>query len=371
MDDALVRDPRGPVLLVGGYGTVGTELAQLAAPDWPLLLTGRSEQRGAALAARLGAGVRRWDLGDPAPFTAAVRAVVGVVNDPDDRVLRAAARAGVPFVDVTRWTARLQRAATVAALVRPTAPVLLSSAWMGGVTSLVTAALAERLGGADTVEIAIRWDLADRAGADSVEFMDRLGLDYEVVRDGRRHTVAPLSGPRTVVIGDTPTRVAGIDTPEQFTLPLTLGTSTARTRIGFDSRLSTTALLAAKHAGFFRWGRGDRWEPARRALLYSPGEGGTARVRIDVTRAGRSLSAQVEDRAGQAHLTAVGALLGLRRVLGTDGAAPPAGVAFPEQTPRPEHVATDLAALGVTVRVGGSDRAAGDTPPAGHRQAAA
>lgn len=365
VDDRLTHDPDGPVLLVGGYGTVGAELARAASVDWPLLLTGRSEQRGDALARELrrpdGAHqvtVRRWDLADPATFGAAVRAVVGVVNDPDDRVLRAAARAGVPFVDVTRWTARLQRAATVAALLRPAAPVLLSSAWMGGVTSLVAAALAERLGGAEHVETAIRWDLGDRAGADSVEFMDRLGLDYEVVHDGRRRSVSPLSGARTVLIGEHATRVAGIDTPEQFTLPLTLGTTTATTRIGFSSRLGTAALLAAKRTGFFRWGRGESWEPARRALLYSPGEGGVARLRIDVAHDGHGLSAVVEDRAGQAHLTAVGALLGLRRVLGTDGAAPPVGVAFPEQTPRPGLVLADLAALGVTVDVR-SERPAG------------
>ncbi|MER5353496.1 saccharopine dehydrogenase [Kitasatospora sp. NPDC002551] len=354
--DPLTHDPQGPVLLVGGYGTVGAELARLVAAEHPVLLTGRAPERAAALVRELGgaphAEVRRWDLADPAPFPAAVRAVVGVVNDPDDRVLRAAAAAGVPYADVTRWTARLQRAATVAALLRPTAPVLLSSAWMGGVVSLVAAALAERLGGADRVETAVRWDLADRAGADSVEFMDRLGLDYEVVREGHRRTVTPLSGTGTVRIGDHPTRVARIDTPEQFTLPLTLGTRTATTRIGFSSALSTRALLAAKHTGFFRWGRGERWQSARRALLYSPGEGGTALLRVDVTHGGQGLAALVEDRAGQAHLTAVGALLALRRALGTDGSAPaPAGLCFPEQAPDPTEVLPALAALGVTVDI--------------------
>ncbi|MFF2660585.1 saccharopine dehydrogenase [Kitasatospora sp. NPDC058032] len=354
--DSLTHDPQGPVLLVGGYGTVGSELARLVAADHPVLLTGRSEERGAALAHDLGgaphATVRRWDLADPAPFEAAVRAVVGVVNDPDDRVLRAAVAGGVPYADITRWTVRLQRAATVAALLRPTAPVLLSSAWMGGVVSLVTAALADRLGGADRVETAIRWDLADRAGADSVEFMDRLGLDYEVIRGGRRSTITPLSDAATVRIGDHPTRVARIDTPEQFTLPLTLGTATATTRIGFSSGLSTRALLAAKHAGFFRWGRGERWQSARRAMLYSPGDGGTALLRIDVTHGGRTLTAVVEDRAGQAHLTAVGGLLALHRALGTDGAAPaPAGVSFPEQAPRPAQLLPALAALGVSVDI--------------------
>lgn len=361
MNDELGLDADGPVLLVGGYGTVGTELARLAAPSWPLTLTGRTVERGEALAAETGARLRTWDLADPTPFRARVRAVVGVVNDPDDRVLRAAMAGGVPFADVTRWTARMQRAATLGAMRAPHSPVLLSSAWMGGVSSLVAAHLAAGVGGADVVEVAIRWDVGARAGVDSVEFMDRLGLDYEIVRDGRRHTVAPLSEVRRVRIGDDVTRVARIDTPEQFTLPLTLGTTTATTRIGFSSAASTAALLAVKRLGFFRWGRGDRFTPARRALLYAPGRGGTARFRVDVTHDGRTSSATVTDPAGQAHLTAVGALLALRRVLGTDGAPAPRGVAFPEQTPHPDRLPGDLDALGVTLRVStGPARASGD-----------
>ncbi|MEU4846261.1 saccharopine dehydrogenase [Streptomyces gilvosporeus] len=352
--DDLIHDPSGPVLLVGGYGTVGTELARIAAPFWPLLLTGRTVARGRALAEELGARVERWDLAGSEPFRARVRAVASVVNDPDDRVLRAAMRGGVPYVDITRWTARLQRAATVAALHGPAAPVLLSSSWMGGVTGLVAASLANGLGGADTVDVAVRWDLKDRAGADSVEFMDRLGLDYEVTEGGRRRTVMPLGDVRRVRIGDRPTKVARIDTPEQFTLPLGLGVATAVTRIGFSSGASTASLLAVKRLGFFRWGRGERFAAARRALLYSPGEGGVARLRIDVTHRGRTRTATVTDDAGQAHLTAVGAALGLHRILGTDGADAPHGVLFPELTPIPSRVPELLAAYGVTLDVTGA-----------------
>ncbi|MEV7521364.1 saccharopine dehydrogenase [Streptomyces sp. NPDC091371] len=351
MTDSLRHDPAGPVLITGGYGTVGAEIARMAAVDAPVLLTGRSPERGRALAAELGGEVRAWNLGDPAPFSAGVRAVINSVNDPDDRVLRAAVTAGVPYVDITRWTARLQRAVTVAALLRPTAPVLLSSAWMGGVVSLVAASLAAELGGAERVETAVRWDMADRAGADSVEFMDRLGVGFEVVDGGRRRLAAPLTDSRSVLIGGTPVRVARIDTPEQFTLPLTLGTTTAATRIGFSSPAATRALLALRGTGFFRWAGGERWAPARRALLHSPGEGGTALLRVDVSHQGRELGATVTDPRGQSHLTAVGALLGLRRVLGTDGYPAPAGVVFPEQHPAPAHATDLLAAQGVALAV--------------------
>ncbi|MFD0365997.1 saccharopine dehydrogenase [Nocardia sp. GCM10030253] len=348
MDDDLQLRDTAPVLIVGGYGTVGAELARLAAPHWPLLLAGRNPTRGAALADELGATTSHWDLDNPTAFRAEARAVVSTVNDPGDRVLRAAVRAGIPYVDITRWTARLTRAAVVAATLRPTAPVLLSSSWMGGVTGLVAAALAEKVGGATTVDIAIRYALADRAGADSVEFMDRLGQEFEVVDRGVRRMTMPLRDSRHVRIGETMTRVGRIDTPEQFTLPLTLGAETAVTRIGFDSNAASTALLTAARLGFFRRARGDRWQSLRRSMLYSPGDGAAAALRIEVSGPDGTLSATLRDPAGQAHLTAVGALLGLRRVLAGDA---PVGVSFPESTSRPQNSLDLLRQYGVDIEI--------------------
>ena len=51
MTDALRHDPSAPVLITGGYGTVGAEIARMVALDAPTLLTGRSPERGRALAA--------------------------------------------------------------------------------------------------------------------------------------------------------------------------------------------------------------------------------------------------------------------------------------------------------------------------------
>ncbi|WP_433611158.1 saccharopine dehydrogenase [Prescottella agglutinans] len=347
MNDELEYDPAGPVLIVGGYGTVGAALTELAGPEWPLLLTGRHPERGAALAQRHGATVRRWDVADPEPFTAKIRGVVSAVNDPADRVLGAAVRGGVPYVDISRWTTRLARAVTAATLAEPTAPVLFSSSWMGGVTSLVTAALvAERGGDATSVDVAIRYDMQDSAGVDSVDFIDRLGYDYEVRRSGVPVTVTPLSDTRWVDIAGSRTKVARLDTPEQFTLPMTLGVDSVTTRIGFSSSAATTALLAAKKIGLFRWGRGDRWTSVRRSLLYSPGDGGSAQIRIDIGGEAGATSATIVDPRGQAHLTALGGFLGLRRVLAADAVA---GVTFPELHPRPESVLRELADHGVEV----------------------
>ncbi len=345
MNDLLELDPSGPVLIAGGYGTVGTALTQLAAKEWPLLLTGRNPGAGSHLASQH-VSVQKWDLNQPEPFKANVRAVISTVNDSEDRVLRAAVGAGIPYVDVTRWTSRVTRAIAQATLLRPAAPVLLSSGWMGGVTSAAAAALAEETGGADHVDVAIRYDTNDQAGADSVDFIDRLGLDFEVRKGGKAAVVRPLSDTRWVDIAGHRTKVARLDTPEQFTLPLTIGAGSVATRIGFSSNASTTALLAAKAVGLFRWGSGQRWAPLRRSLLYSPGSGGTAHVRVDVKGPLGTRTALISDPQGQAHLTALGGFLGLHNVLAA-GAAP--GVSFPESAPDVGSALARLESHGVTI----------------------
>lgn len=157
-------DTNAPVPIVGDYGTVGAELASLASTHWPLLLTGRNPVRGRRLGEELGARVAQWDVTDPRR-----RARDGEYGQRSRRPRTAVRRArGHPLrrhhpLDNPPNSGRRGR--------RDAAPhrtVLLSSSWMGGVTGSVTAALAEQVGGANEVDIAIRYTLADRAVVDSV-----------------------------------------------------------------------------------------------------------------------------------------------------------------------------------------------------------
>ncbi|MFI5496798.1 hypothetical protein [Actinoplanes sp. NPDC051859] len=87
----------------------------------------------------------------------------------------------------------------------------------------------------------------------------------------------PLTDVRRVWIGADRVRVARIDTPEQFTLPPTLGVQHATTRLGFSDGTATAGLLALRRIGFFRIANGDRLRGLRRGLSHRPGTGGAAR----------------------------------------------------------------------------------------------
>jgi saccharopine dehydrogenase-like NADP-dependent oxidoreductase len=342
------------VVLAGGYGVVGAEVARMLRarhPSLPLVLAGRTPSRGEALAAEVGASLHAMDLSGPSPLDFSARAVVALVNDPVDRLLRACLRAGIPLVDITRWTARVQQALAVVAVEPPRAPVVLASGWMGGVTPLVGAALASELGSASAIDTSILYDPADRAGEDSIEFMDRMHVAFEVTEEGRRRVVEPLTEARRVELAGRRHRVLRLDTPEQLTLPLVLGARTVSTRIGFTDESATIAFQALQGLGLFHLFRGERFRGLRRALLRGSNKGGQAVVRIEVSSPEGSRTLTLVDARGQAHLTAAGATLALERALGLDGDAPPQGVVFPEQTPSPERALAALRSLGVELEV--------------------
>ncbi|AFE09270.1 saccharopine dehydrogenase [Corallococcus coralloides DSM 2259] len=353
-------ESEGRVVLVGGYGVVGAQLALLLRerhPDLPLLIAGRREAPARELAARLGRaeGVA-LDVRSPQALAALggkPRAVLSLVNDPEDTLLMAAARAGVPVLDITRWTSRLKATVLRLSGATPGAPVLLGSAWMAGLVPRLVAMAARKVGRLERVEVAIRFALADQAGPDSLEYMDRLGLSFEVTEDGQERQVLPLTDGRRVRFSDgRHTQVFRLDTPEQATLPRVLGARTVTTRLGFDSGFATWTLVALQRLGILRLLQHPRWTPLRRTLLTGSNTGGEAAWVADVEGERGQIRIEVVDPLGQAHLTAVGALLGAERLLGLDGAPPPSpGVWFPEHESRPEETLATLRACGVAVRI--------------------
>ena len=241
-----------PVLIAGGYGVVGAQVARLLRdrhPGLPLLLGGRTPATGRGLAADLGdAEAVALDLagpGDPlAGLPAHIAAIVSTVNDLDDRLLDAAIARGIPLVDVTRWTSLVHRSLARCATQPLRAPVLLASGWMAGVAPLLVAWAARDLGPVREVDIAIRYALADRAGPDSVAYMDRFAERFETTVDGRQVLVTGLSDGRDATFADgSHGPVYRLDTPEQLTLPITIGARTVATRIGFDSAATTRLLV--------------------------------------------------------------------------------------------------------------------------------
>lgn len=355
------RSCKDAVLLAGGYGVVGRQAAELIRqrhPALPLLIAGRNPSKAEALARELtNADVAMLDVGGPGPLNGLKpRAIIAFVNDPFDYLLLDAVRSGIPYLDITRWTERLKAAISRVSAESVRAPVMLSSAWMAGVAAVVAVTVCRQLSAVDRIDISILYSLKDKAGPDSTEYMDRLATPFEVVLNDERKQMYPYTDPRKITFpSGYSAKAYRFDSPDLFTLPTTTGAKTVASRIAFDDPVTTLLLVLLTRSGIWKLISGGRFATLRRSLLYNPGKGASHEIVISAAGADESgnpktVRAAIVDPKGQTHLTALGALVQLERLLGLDGTpAPSPGIIYPDRSPQSDSALRALRDFGVSV----------------------
>lgn len=356
------------VLIAGGYGLVGHQVAQLLAerqPQLELLIGGRNPYHAAALVKRLPrAQAVRLDLDEPDPLASLSSRpdlVIVVANDSNDRLLRSAIEHGVALIDITRWTSRVRDALVWAATAELRAPLVLGSSWMAAIPASLAVEASRDFSKLTRIDLDILYALADRAGPNSVEYMDRMATAFEVNIDGHRTQRKPFSASRLVDFNNNHHYTTALfDSPDQITLPGLTGTPTVTTHIGFDHELSNHLLRGMVRSGLWRAISGPAFAGLRRKLLFNPGAGDHHRVRVSL----QGLDAQgqplhriinLDDPAGQTHLTATGAVVQAERVIGRAGEIPPAaGVYYAEAIIDADQLRETLAAADVELLVSDS-----------------
>lgn len=353
------------VLVVGGYGVVGRQIAMLVSsrnPEIELWIGGRSLQSACDCAARLenATGVR-IDVDDTDPLDGLPGQpdlIVGAANDRDDRLLLATARRGIAYVDITRWTPRLLTALERLATAPLAAPAVMASGWMAGVAATIAAHCATDLGEIDSIDIDILYAVKDKAGPNSIEYADQLNIPFIVREDGRSRLVRPLTEPRPALFSGGRERACyRFDTPDQYSLVDVLGARGASTRLSYDDPAAVRFMRLMIGSGVWKLLSRPMFRRIRHAILYNPGEGGAHEFIVSVRgRApdGRIFArrSSVVDPLGQTHLTAAGAAMQVERLLGLRGRIrPPAGVSFPEQARDLDAAVAALGEMGVSIAI--------------------
>lgn len=352
-----------PVLIVGGYGVVGLQLAQIIReehPDLPIILGGRTLSSAQRAAAELGnAEGLELDVEKPDPLALAPReigAVIAIANDPDCALMRAAIARGLPFIDITKWTEKLHEAMLLASVLDLDAPVVLSSSWMAGLSAIFAKHTASRLASVDEIDTAILFALKDKAGPNSVEYADRLGIPFRIRKDGAWKTVKPMSDPAKVSFpGGYSGKAYRFDEPSQETLALYTGAPTVSSRITYDDASTTGTMALLVGSGLWGLISGPAFTKLRHSMIYNPGEG--APHEIVIAAGGRTAEnsrarfrTTIVDPLGQTHLTALGAYIQLRHTLGlSDIEARGPGVFLPENTGGIDDIETVLSRHGVKI----------------------
>ncbi|WP_170378784.1 hypothetical protein [Ruegeria atlantica] len=354
------------ILVAGGYGVVGSQICRILAEGFPgvrVVVGGRDQQKAAELSGQLpNAGTYFFDLGedkDPlSNFPEPLSAVVTAVNDKESRLMRSCISQSIPFVDITRWTDRVRSGVIEAALANLQSPVVFASSWMAGIPALIASHEAATFERIETINTDIRYSLADQAGPDSVEYVDRLAAPFPVLENGVWKEMSGLSDPKPArFFGGSEGVCYRFDTPDHLTLPAVTGASSVATRITYDDQSTMDLMARLVTSGIWSKLQAEEFDSFRNSLLYNPGEGAPHEVTVTIhgtLKHGQEIRRQIflRDAVSQTHLTALGAVLHVTHTIGLDGSEPrTGGIFFAERHRDPAGAVSFLESHDIDVRV--------------------
>lgn len=356
----------GAVLVAGGYGVVGKQVCETLSkrhPNLKILVGGRNSEKAVELVNELpNAEPLVFDIeadSDPlAKVTVPVACVLAVVNDRNNALLQACIKRKIPYVDITRWTDRVRSAVFETALSAVESPVVFASSWMAGGPSVLTAGIARNFSEIDSIDIDVLYGLADMAGPNSIEYVDRLASPFPVLQNGEWTEVQGLSEPKEATFfSGTEGSTYRFDAPDQVTLPQITGAKSVSTRITYDDQPTMDLMAQLVTSGVWESLSVPAFDDFRLSLLYNPGEGAAHEVTTtikgkDASGAEKTCQVFVKDNVSQTHLTALGGVIQVEHTIGLDGSAPRgSGIFFAENHRDPEIAKQTLADNGVEIRV--------------------
>jgi hypothetical protein len=326
-----------PVLMLGGYGSVGTRIIRMLRrlhPVLPMAIAGRDLLRAQDLASRIGnaaAGVvdtDRADLGLSPDADYSI--VVTALRDLSLNTMRFAQMRRIPYVALSDGVFEIGPTVVRFAHHSEAAPILLLGHGMGAVPMFAALHCARGFRTIDAIELGLVFDPADPLGPASSVDMERIGTigPSPLILDDRRW--------RWIGTAERARQFMGVDgSPHQgeavgLVDVLSLSASAAR-NIRVDFAEAVTASTK----------RGE--PPSHEVIIEIAGEHssrGTGRFRYALV-----------DPEGYAALSARGIAIGIENMLGLTGRpAPRAGLYFPETIIDPSSFVSRLQDLGVTIQ---------------------
>lgn len=263
----------GAIVITGGYGVVGSRVAADLAPDYPgrVIVAGRNLQRAEEVAAAIDHGVRgrMTDITVPSTIDAALddaTLVMSCIDQPPERpLLHAALRRGLHYTDITPHLTELGRGAAyerIDTTARASgARVLLGAGIVPGTSNMIVRAIADAIGGADTIETSLLLWAGDVTGPASFDyFLQELTMPFEEYITGTSRPARAFTNPQVV---DFPAPVGrriarSFPFADQVLYPLTMGARTVQTRLALDPPWLATFLMLLVRTGAVQALAGER-----------------------------------------------------------------------------------------------------------------
>jgi hypothetical protein len=302
------------LLIAGGYGIVGSAIAQHVRrinKDVKIVIAGRNPDRGTALAKELGnANTAYLDLENLNGLDnlGEIDLIVAALQDPADNLIQLALEKGIAHIGITKLADEVAPFTFAALRTPPKRPIVPLGHSQSGVMTLVALKTAESFSQIDSIELAGLYDDCEEMGPMTVGDSDSF-IDRALVRKvGKWIWIDASKHPRHVQITDGSTLeglpMGLLDVPS-------LAAATGAPNVRFD-------FIQGESIGTRAGGQASQDLYIEIAGILKSGQPGKRRT-------------VVSDPKGQAHLTALGVLVSIERILGLDcKPAAAGGVYLPE-----------------------------------------
>ena len=318
------------ILIVGGYGAVGVQIAAELAPDYAglVIVAGRHLEKAEQIAAEIGFGVRgrQIDVDDPVSIEAALKNVAVIVSCIDQRephLFQAAIAHGLAYTDITphlmtrRPTAAMKSKATATG-----ARIILGAGLAPGISSMFARLGADRVAAVDSVESNVLLSAGDVYGpASSSYLLEEFSLPFSTLIAGQVKAFKPLVGATSIHFPQPLGWRKAYRFPfsDQVFFPETLGAHTSITRLALNPpwvgsvlslllRLGLPALMKRRAGGQERFQKFNTWLKQKYAGIDWYGL-------VVAVRGSRGLVRVSLVGHGQARGTAIGAALLARALI--------------------------------------------------------
>lgn len=341
--------PEPSVVVVGGYGHVGLRLVRLLAPHHPVVIAGRrpDEARRAAADAGVTSAAGAVDAATGDGLADAARPgdlVVAAAGDhPDVALLRRCIELGCHYTDLTADRRTIAAMLTLDVAARNAGVSALAGIGLApGATNLLAATVAERLPGAERIDVGLMLSSADSFGP--------AALDWTLATFAAPEPddVVPFSERARIDFGPAGTRWAwAFGFPEQFFLPASLGVPEVRGWFLLAPGAVSRALALALKPGPVRRTvareRFRRFYTRAAGLLPEHGPGGVVAASATARLGERTATATLSGRSESGTTAACAATI----IDAWDRSVP--GVRLPEAALAARSTLERLAAHGITV----------------------
>ncbi|MGG3661256.1 hypothetical protein [Bacillus gobiensis] len=302
------------IFIAGGYGIVGSAIARhirKVSKDIEIVLAGRNPDHGTALALELGnARTALLDLKnlDGLDDLAQYDLIVASLQDPADSLIQAALDKGIAHIGITKLADEIAPLAIAAWRTKPQRPIVPLGHSQSGVMTLVALKAAESFSRIDSINLAGLYDDRELMGPMTIGDAEGYIGRALIHKDGKWVWVDASKHQRNVLLADG-SHLEGLPMGLLDTISLAAATGAPNVRfdfiqgesIGTRARGQASQDLYIEIEGILKSGL-----PAKRRTVVS-------------------------DPKGQAHLTALGVMVSIERILGLDGKpAAAGGIQLPE-----------------------------------------